>query len=132
MASTTVTVGTRPKHPFGRRNTFIHPYVRHGLGYATAEWQKNLTVKFRDLPSRERRLGTMSLGYGLRDDKGDPQGKRARETEMTRDHAIALMARFHEMLLHGGRTVGGVFAALGIDTRYGCFRRQYVSIVVLH
>lgn len=106
----------RFKHPYGRRNTYIHPYVRHGLGYYTVDWEESLTVKFRDLPSRERRLYTLTLGYGLRDEKGansKPQG----QLEMSHSHAIALMARFHEMLLHGGRTVKGVFDALRMEQR---------------
>ena len=120
----TNTVAQRAKHPCGRRNTLIHPYVRHGLGFSTAEWEESLTVKFRNLPSRERRLYTLSLGYGLRDNNNrgahnNTSVKRKRRPEMTRDHALTLMARFHEMLLHGGRTVEGIFAALGIDARCG-------------
>lgn len=120
----TSTVAQRAKHPCGRRNTLIHPYVRHGLGFSTAEWEESLTVKFRNLPSRERRLYTLSLGYGLRDDNNNggtyskKSVKRKRRAEMTRDHAVTLMARFHEMLLHGGRTVEGIFAALGVEARW--------------
>lgn len=118
----TSTVPLRAKHPCGRRNTLIHPYVRHGLGFSTAEWEESLTVKFRNLPSRERRLYTLSLGYGLREDNNfrgtnNTSVKRKRTAEMTRDHALTLMARFHEMLLHGERTVEGIFAALGIEAR---------------
>lgn len=121
----TSTVAQRAKHPCGRRNTLIHPYVRHGLGFSTAEWEESLTVKFRNLPSRERRLYTLSLGYGLREDNNfrgahnNTSVKRKRRAEMTRDHALTLMARFHEMLLHGERTVEGIFSALGIEARCG-------------
>lgn len=106
----------RFKHPYGRRNTYIHPYVRHGLGYFTADWEESLTVKFRDLPSRERRLYTLTLGYGLRNEKSASR-KRRRQLEMSHSHAVALMARFHEMLLHGGRTVKGIFDALRVEQR---------------
>lgn len=115
-STTVVTVRGRPKHPYGRRNTYIHPYVRHGLGYNTTDWEESLTVKFRNLPSRERRLYTLTLGYGLRGEKG-ANSKRRRQPEMSHSHALTLMARFHEMLLHGGRTVKGVFDALSVEQR---------------
>ncbi|CAM9155421.1 unnamed protein product [Scytosiphon promiscuus] len=112
----------QPKHPFGRRNTYISSYTRHGLGFATADRDESLTTtKFRDLPLRERRLYTLTLGYGLRDD--DESGlvgsdRRQRQAEMSRGHAVSLMARLHEMLQHGGRTLEGIFLALGVDTSY--------------
>ncbi|CAM9126272.1 unnamed protein product, partial [Laminaria digitata] len=130
----TSTVAQRAKHPCGRRNTLIHPYVRHGLGFSTAEWEESLTVKFRNLPSRERRLYTLSLGYGLRDDNNNggtynkKSVKRKRRAEMTRDHAVTLMARFHEMLLHGGRTVEGIFAALGVEASYVDVRQYSMAL----
>lgn len=113
--------GVRPKHPYGRRNTYIGAYTRHALGFATADRDENLsTTKFRNLPSRERRLYTLTLGYGLRDDNKSGMGgrggsKKRQRPEMSRGHAVALMARLHEMLLHGGRTVEGIFEALGLD-----------------
>ena len=107
----------RPKHPYGRRNTYIGTYTRHGLGYCTVGRDETLTkTKFRDLSSRERRLYTLTLGYGLRED--GKSAKRQRKPEMSRGHAVALMARLQEMMLHEGRTVKGIFAALGFDTRY--------------
>lgn len=106
----------RPKHPFGRRNTYIGTYTRHGLGYCTAGRDETLTsTKFRDLSSHERRLYTLTLGYGLREDSKSV--KRPRKPEMSRGHAVALMARLQEMMLHEGRTVEGIFATLGLDTR---------------
>lgn len=106
----------RPKHPYGRRNTYIGTYLRHGLGYGTVGRDESLTkTKFRDLSSRERRLYTLSLGYGLREDSKSV--KRKRKPEMSRGHAVALMARLQEMMLHEGRTVEGIFAALRLDTR---------------
>lgn len=131
----------RPKHPYGRRNTYIGSYTRHALGFATADRDENLTItKFRNLPSRERRLYTLTLGYGLRDDNrsglsGGGSNKRQRP-EMTRGHAVALMARLHEMLQHGGRTVEGVFSALSLDTRYVIYTtpslcyRLHVSVFI--
>lgn len=116
----------QPKHPYGRRNTYISSYTRHGLGFATADRDESLTTtKFRDLPLRERRLYTLTLGYGLRDDdKGGVAGadRCQRQSQMSRGRAVALMARLHEMLLHGGRTVEGIFSALGVDTRC-CYSR---------
>lgn len=107
---------TRPKHPYGRRNTYIGTYTRHGLGYCTVGRDETLTkTKFRDLSSRERRLYTLTLGYGLRED--GKSAKRQRKPEMSRGHAVALMARLQEMMLHEGRTVEGIFAALGLHTR---------------
>lgn len=107
----------QPKHPYGRRNTFIGSYTRHGLGYCTAGRDEALTnTRFRDLPSRERRLYTLTLGYGLREDSKSV--KRVRKPEMSRGNAVALMARLQEMMLHEGRTVEGIFAALGLDSRY--------------
>lgn len=113
---------SRPKHPHGRRNTYIGSYTRNGLGYSTAGWEESLTTtKFRNLSSRERRLYTLTLGYGLRDDSRggglSRRGKRPRRPEMSRGHAVALMARLQEMLLHGGRTVEGIFEALALDPR---------------
>ncbi|CAM9493322.1 unnamed protein product [Ectocarpus fasciculatus] len=123
---------TRQKHPYGRRNTFIRSYTRHGLGFATADRDESLTVtKFRDLPSRERRLYTLTMGYGLRaDNKSGLSGgcKRQRQQSgMSKGHAVALMARLHEMLRHDGRTVEGVFAALGVDTRSRVNKEQYAA-----
>lgn len=132
----------RPKHPYGRRNTYIGAYTRHALGFATADRDENLlTTKFRNLPSRERRLYTLTLGYGLRDDVKSGLsggGNKLQRPEMSRGHAVALMARLHEMLLHGGRTVEGIFSALGLDTR--CIHEVHYqggfmlkcSIVVCH
>ncbi len=113
---------SRPKHPHGRRNTYIGTYTRAPLGYSTAGREESLTTtKFRNLSSRERRLYTMTLGYGLRDDSRSGGlsrwGKRQRKPDMSRGHAVALMARLQEMLLHGGRTVEGVFEALALDPR---------------
>lgn len=106
----------RSRHPYGRRNTYIGTYTRHGLGFCTIGREETLTkTKFRDLSSHERRLYTLTLGYGLRED--GKSVKRQRKPEMTRGHAVALMARLQEMMLHEGRTVEGVFAALGLDTR---------------
>lgn len=121
---TSATELTRQKHPYGRRNTLVRSYTRHGLGFATADRDESLTVtKFRDLPSRERRLYTLTMGYGLRaDNKSGFSGgcKRQRQQSgMSKGHAVALMARLHEMLRHDGRTVEGVFSALGVDARYG-------------
>ncbi|CAM9723875.1 unnamed protein product, partial [Ectocarpus sp. 8 AP-2014] len=117
---TSATELTRQKHPYGRRNTLVRSYTRHGLGFATADRDESLTVtKFRDLPSRERRLYTLTMGYGLRaDNKSGFSGgcKRQRQQSgMSKGHAVALMARLHEMLRHDGRTVEGVFSALGVD-----------------
>lgn len=129
---------TRARHPYGRRNTYIGTYTRQALGFATAERDENLlTTKFRNLPSRERRLYTLTLGYGLRDDGksglggGGGSNKRQR-SEMSRGHAVALMARLQEMLLHGGRTVEGIFAALRLDTRYATLSLCYGTAVCLH
>lgn len=113
----------QPKHPYGRRNTYIGTYIRHGLGYCTVGRDETLTkTKFRDLSSRERRLYTLTLGYGLREDGNSV--RRQRKPEMGRGHAVALMARLQEMMLHEGRTVEGIFAALGLDdtrcTRVAC------------
>lgn len=127
---TVTAVGTRPKHPYGRRNTFLHPYLRHALGHSTTSWEESLTVKFRDLPSREKRLYTLTLGCGLREDRGGPSSRNHRQPQMSRGHAITLMARLHEMLLYGERTVQGVFEALGAETRYGVLTRdrQYICV----
>ncbi|CBN78026.1 hypothetical protein Esi_0082_0041 [Ectocarpus siliculosus] len=117
---TSATELTRQKHPYGRRNTLVRSYTRHGLGFATADRDESLTVtKFRDLPSRERRLYTLTMGYGLRADNksgfsGDCKRQR-QQSGMSKGHAVALMARLHEMLRHDGRTVEGVFSALGVD-----------------
>lgn len=98
----------RPKHPYDRRNTQLHPYVRHGLGFSTADWQESLTIKkFRN----GRRDWEESLTI-----KKFTNNRRKRP--MSHAHAVALMARFQEMLLHGDRTVEGVFAALGVETRW--------------
>lgn len=119
----------RPKHPYGRRNTYIGTYIRHGLGYCTVGRDETLTkTKFRDLSPRERRLYTLTLGYGLRED--EKSAKRQRKPEMSHGHAVALMARLQEMMLHEGRTVEGIFAALGLDTRY-CSRYMYHGSVCI-
>lgn len=130
----------RPKHPYGRRNTYIGAYTRHALGFATADRDENLlTTKFRNLPSRERRLYTLTMGYGLRDavksslggGGGGGGGNKRQRPEMSRGHAVALMARLHEMLSHGGRTVEGIFAALGLDTRYRPYQTNFVLLSVM-
>lgn len=117
MVSTTIEVGGRPKHPDGRRNTYLHPYVKHALGYFTLGWEESLTVKFRNLPSRERRLYSLTLGHGLRVDKKGGNRRSNKRPGVTRGHAITLMARLRERLAHGGRTIEGIFGALGTDAR---------------
>lgn len=103
-------------HPYGRRNTYLRQYVRHGLGYPTLDWEKSLTVKFRDLPASERRIYSLTLGYGLRGD--DARRNQNKPTGISHGHAIALTAKCHELLVHGGRTLEGVFEALGADQGY--------------
>lgn len=129
MTCTVVAVGTRPKHPYGRRNTFIQPYLRHALGYSTAEWEESLTVKFRDLRPCEPRLYTLSQGFGIRDKKSSPEVElSSKQLEMKAGEAIALMVKFRQMLVHGERTVEGVFEALGVGERYELFRGLEVSL----
>lgn len=103
----------RPKHPFGRRNTYLRPYIRHGLGYPIVDWEQSLTVKFRNLSSCEQRLYRMTLGFGLCDN--DTRGNQRRPGGISRGHAVALMAKCRELLLHGGRTLEGIFEALGAN-----------------
>lgn len=106
----------------GKSTSILRPYVKN-LGYSIADWKERLTVKFRDLPSHEDRVYTMFLGCGLRENESDSAGKRATQpdpsdVDMPRGHVIALMARFQEKLTHEGRTVQGIFRALGKNTRY--------------
>lgn len=105
----------RPKHPFGRRNTYLRPYIRHGLGYPTLHWEDSLTVKFKNLPPYVQRLYKMTLGFGLQDN--DKRGNQRKEGGISRDHATALMVRCRELLLHGDRTLVGIFEALGANLR---------------
>lgn len=97
---------------------YTHLFVKRPLRCPNPLLEQNLTVKFRHLPPKERRLYQLTLGYGL----GEERERNNQRSDMSSGHASMLMARFRELLNRDGRTISGIIAALGIDTRWDNLR----------